>query len=155
ILLSSANAQNINIVYTKVGKTEDEKIFVVAEEQDISRGIKNGLSVALYLTSKKEGKEYQEERLPRVVSYKEIITDYFNHEKAIPEIKSLEEAIKEALRCFSCGTCNSCGNCYVFCPDNAVRWIDNFPSFDYDYCKGCGVCVNECPRGVLELIPEK
>uniref|UniRef100_A0A7V3ZXQ3 4Fe-4S ferredoxin-type domain-containing protein n=1 Tax=candidate division WOR-3 bacterium TaxID=2052148 RepID=A0A7V3ZXQ3_UNCW3 len=155
ILLSSADAQNMNIVDTKVGKTEDEKIFVVTEEQDIARSIKNGLSVALYLTSKEEGKEYQEERLPRVVSYKEIITDYFNHEKAIPEIRTLDEAIKEAFRCFSCGTCNSCGNCYVFCPDSAVKWIDNFPSFDYDYCKGCGVCVNECPRGVLELVPEK
>lgn len=155
VLLSPDDSQNINIVDIKIGKTDDEKIFVVAEDQDISRGIKSGLSVALYLAAKEEGVEYQEERLPRVVSYKEIITDYFNHEKAILEIKTLDEGIKEGLRCFSCGTCNSCGNCYVFCPDNAVNWIDNFPSFNYDYCKGCGVCVNECPRGVLELVPEK
>jgi 2-oxoacid:acceptor oxidoreductase delta subunit (pyruvate/2-ketoisovalerate family) len=155
IVTSAEDASEVNVVDPKVGKTDDEKVFIVAEDQDISRSIKNGLTVANFITFLDEGKEFQEEKLPRVVSFKEIITDYFTHEKAVKEIKTVEDATKEGLRCFSCGTCNSCGNCYVFCPDNAVKWIDNFPSFDYDYCKGCGVCVNECPRGVLELIPEK
>jgi ferredoxin len=23
-----------------------------------------------------------------------------------------------------------------------------------DYCKGCGVCIKECPTGCLEAVPE-
>ena len=26
--------------------------------------------------------------------------------------------------------------------------------FNYDYCKGCGVCVAECPCGAIEMVPE-
>ena len=25
--------------------------------------------------------------------------------------------------------------------------------FKYDYCKGCGVCVAECPSGAIEMVP--
>jgi Pyruvate/2-oxoacid:ferredoxin oxidoreductase delta subunit len=25
---------------------------------------------------------------------------------------------------------------------------------DYDYCKGCGLCAAECPRGAIEMEPE-
>jgi len=25
---------------------------------------------------------------------------------------------------------------------------------DYDYCKGCGICFAECPRGVISLKEE-
>jgi len=25
---------------------------------------------------------------------------------------------------------------------------------DYDYCKGCGLCVSECPPGAIEMEPE-
>jgi len=145
----------LNLEDAKSGRTNVEKVFSSMDDEDVSKTIKNAVNVALNMDASLQGKTYQEERLPRVVSFKEIILDYFNHEKAITEIKDLESAIKEAKRCFSCGTCNSCGNCYVFCPDSAVKWVDNFPVFDYDYCKGCGICVNECPRGVLELVPEK
>jgi len=26
--------------------------------------------------------------------------------------------------------------------------------FDYDYCKGCGMCVSECPCGAIQMEPE-
>ena len=25
---------------------------------------------------------------------------------------------------------------------------------DLDYCKGCGICVAECPCGAIEMVPE-
>ncbi|MFN4182161.1 MAG: 4Fe-4S binding protein [bacterium] len=28
------------------------------------------------------------------------------------------------------------------------------PEFLYDFCKGCGICSVECPRGVIRMIPE-
>jgi Pyruvate/2-oxoacid:ferredoxin oxidoreductase delta subunit len=27
-------------------------------------------------------------------------------------------------------------------------------AINYDYCKGCGICVAECPAGAIEMIPE-
>ena len=26
--------------------------------------------------------------------------------------------------------------------------------FDYDFCKGCGVCAQECPCGAIMMVPE-
>lgn len=66
----------------------------------------------------------------------------------------------EAQRCFSCGNCLACDNCWTFCPDNAVLKTQELASdgshylFDYDYCKGCGVCATECPCGYIDMIPE-
>jgi NADPH-dependent glutamate synthase beta subunit-like oxidoreductase len=66
-----------------------------------------------------------------------------------------EGAVVEAARCFSCGTCNECDNCLIFCPDLAVlRDGERSYVFNYDYCKGCGVCFTECPRGVISLEEE-
>ena len=61
----------------------------------------------------------------------------------------------EAERCFSCGICNKCDNCYVFCPDLAVMKSDDKYEFDYDFCKGCGVCAYECPRYAITMEEEE
>ena len=63
----------------------------------------------------------------------------------------------EARRCLSCGNCFECDNCYGVCPDNAV--IKLGPGlryeFNYDYCKGCGLCISECPCGAIRQVPEE
>jgi 2-oxoacid:acceptor oxidoreductase delta subunit (pyruvate/2-ketoisovalerate family) len=67
-------------------------------------------------------------------------------------------ALYEARRCLSCGNCFSCDNCYAVCPDNAVIKLGDPGSLyeiDYDYCKGCGMCVAECPCGAIEMVPEE
>jgi 2-oxoacid:acceptor oxidoreductase delta subunit (pyruvate/2-ketoisovalerate family) len=63
----------------------------------------------------------------------------------------------EARRCLSCGNCFECDNCYGMCPDNAVikRGPGKRFEFNYDYCKGCGVCAAECPCGAIEMVPEE
>jgi len=62
----------------------------------------------------------------------------------------------EARRCLSCGNCFECDNCYGVCPDNAVIKLGAGKrfEFDYDYCKGCGVCVSECPCGAIDMVNE-
>ncbi|WP_035586935.1 FAD-dependent oxidoreductase [Hippea jasoniae] len=67
---------------------------------------------------------------------------------------SMDELLKEAKRCFSCGVCNQCKTCWFYCPDVCIDVQDKV-EFDYDYCKGCGVCSVECPRGVIELVEDK
>ena len=67
-------------------------------------------------------------------------------------------ALYEARRCMSCGNCFSCDNCYGVCPDNAVIKLDQPGGrylIDLDYCKGCGLCVAECPSGAIQMVPEE
>ena len=67
-----------------------------------------------------------------------------------------ENALFEARRCLSCGNCFECDNCYGLCPDNAVVKLaagDRY-EIDYDYCKGCGICAEECPCGAIAMEPE-
>jgi NADPH-dependent glutamate synthase beta subunit-like oxidoreductase len=95
-------------------------------------------------------------------------------------VQGLDEsnALFEARRCLSCGTCFSCDNCYGVCPDNAVVKVDALAleddgdgrygpgrpvagergeryAIDLDYCKGCGMCVAECPCGAIRMEPEE
>jgi len=55
----------------------------------------------------------------------------------------------ESGRCFSCGTCTFCDNCFHYCPDMAIRREPDGYSVNGDYCKGCGLCVAECPTGAI------
>jgi Pyruvate/2-oxoacid:ferredoxin oxidoreductase delta subunit len=67
------------------------------------------------------------------------------------------EALREATRCLSCGNCLACDNCWVMCPDNAVIKTAELASdgshylFDLDFCKGCGICAQECPTGFIQM----
>jgi 2-oxoacid:acceptor oxidoreductase delta subunit (pyruvate/2-ketoisovalerate family) len=65
-------------------------------------------------------------------------------------------ALFEARRCLSCGNCFECDNCYGVCPDNAVIKLGPGKRFEfnYDYCKGCGICNTECPCGAITMVPE-
>ncbi|MEN8129976.1 MAG: NAD(P)-binding protein [Pseudomonadota bacterium] len=66
-------------------------------------------------------------------------------------------ALFEARRCLSCGNCFECDNCYGICPDNAIAKLGPGKRFEfkYDYCKGCGMCVSECPCGAIKMVPEE
>jgi NADPH-dependent glutamate synthase beta subunit-like oxidoreductase len=67
-----------------------------------------------------------------------------------------ENALFEARRCMSCGNCFECDNCFGVCPDNAVIKLGGSARYeiDLDFCKGCGICVTECPCGAIEMVPE-
>ena len=68
-----------------------------------------------------------------------------------------EQAVEEASRCFSCGTCNACDNCYLVCPEPCIvraERSNGLYKILVDYCKGCRVCIEECPTGCLEGVPE-
>ena len=110
-----------------------------------------------------------------VMPYEKLNTAYFRHAPRIEaplapaatrrasqvtEVTlaySREQALAEADRCMSCGVCNGCDNCYIVCPDVSVM-RDARENGQYSirthYCKGCLVCVQECPTGCLERVPE-
>jgi 2-oxoacid:acceptor oxidoreductase gamma subunit (pyruvate/2-ketoisovalerate family) len=58
----------------------------------------------------------------------------------------------EVDRCFSCGRCTRCDTCLVYCPDGIIFRDGEGYAIDTEYCKGCGICVAECPRRAMEMI---
>ena len=85
--------------------------------------------------------------LRRQDTFDEVVQDYDE-----------SNALFEARRCMSCGNCFSCDNCYGVCPDNAVLKLGQpgeLYEIDLDFCKGCGICVAECPSGAIKMVPEE
>ncbi len=88
------------------------------------------------------------------------ILDIIRRQSTFEEVQGgLDEtnALFEARRCLSCGNCFECDNCYGVCPDNAVIKLGPGKRFEfnYDYCKGCGMCAAECPCGAIKMVPEE
>lgn len=131
-----------------------------------------GKRVALAIESYFSGKEIKTEPKVDLAQLANLNLDYFepaartamsslNLKERKKNFKEVHLGYNEALtnteaeRCFSCGICNKCDNCYVFCPDLAVMKSDDKYEFDYDFCKGCGVCAYECPRYAISMEEEE
>lgn len=134
----------------------------------IGDGKRAAHSIAAYLM-KEAVAEVVEEESGGEVAFKDINTFYFPR-KAQEQREKLdayernvdfrevrlgltdEQASAQSERCFSCGACTQCDNCFIFCPDMAIVKDPSLP-LNYQvldqYCKGCGCCVAECPRGAV------
>ncbi|MBW2085799.1 MAG: FAD-dependent oxidoreductase [Deltaproteobacteria bacterium] len=89
----------------------------------------------------------------RMVPERRLATERVSDFHEIQATLTPEAAAQEASRCVKCGFCNACGNCAFFCPDLAVCLDPGNQTILIDdrYCKGCCICVEECPRGVLSV----
>jgi len=47
--------------------------------------------------------------------------------------------------------CTMCLVCWWACPEGCIYRTDDKISFDMEYCKGCGICANECPADAIEM----
>ena len=50
--------------------------------------------------------------------------------------------------------CVKCLMCWLYCPEMAILWDGEKVSVNLDYCKGCGICANECPVKAITMVPE-
>lgn len=66
-----------------------------------------------------------------------VLRPIINHEKCIP-VKAKKM---------------SCFNCWLYCPDCVVSKTIP-PTIDLEYCKGCGICAEECPAKAIEMVDE-
>jgi len=48
-----------------------------------------------------------------------------------------------------------CENCFIFCPEGCIKEKDGKFEIDYDYCKGCLICEEECPVKAITSIREE
>jgi len=51
--------------------------------------------------------------------------------------------------------CTKCGLCVIYCPDACIEMTDTGIKFDFDYCKGCGICDNECNVDAITMQREE
>ncbi|MCE1178117.1 MAG: NAD(P)-binding protein [Micrococcales bacterium] len=148
---------------------------MVPAERTVTVAVGHGKQAARCIDSWLRGEEFVHPERPALATYDRLTTWYYSDapHKARPLIEparrqgtfdevvqGLDErsAMYEARRCMSCGNCFGCDNCFGVCPDNAVKKLGTgayMYEFDYDFCKGCGLCVEECPSGSILMVPEE
>ncbi len=140
---------------------------LLTNEGTVTAAIGCGRDMALMLHERFSGEQLYRERPPEetVVRSDQIRLQHFSlhhrHEGTVipmdgrcdsfDEVHQGLEDVEEAKRCLSCGVCNSCDRCVTYCPDGVLKRVGREIVFDYDYCKGCGVCVSECSRAVIYM----
>ena len=146
---------------------------MVGGERTVTIAVGHGKKAARAINAFLNGDVYQPQPKPEQATYDRLNTWYYadapktvrpvldiiRRQSTFDEvIGSLDEenALYEARRCMSCGNCFECDTCYGVCPDNAVIKLGPGRRFEfnYDYCKGCGLCVAECPCGAIRMEPE-
>ena len=51
--------------------------------------------------------------------------------------------------------CIHCMFCWVYCPDSSILVKDGkMTGFDYEHCKGCGICASVCPKKCISMEKE-
>jgi formate dehydrogenase (NADP+) beta subunit len=142
----------------------------------VSGAIGDGRRAAIAIHSYLEGLKDPQSETENPIGLGALNLNYFEHagrsEAPIlkPDQRSVQQEIEgalsrdqidnEARRCFSCGECMSCDNCWTLCPDNSVLKVERSTEdnrnyvFDYDHCKGCGICAHECPVGFIAMVDE-
>jgi 2-oxoacid:acceptor oxidoreductase delta subunit (pyruvate/2-ketoisovalerate family) len=146
---------------------------MVPSERTVTVGIGHGKKAARHIDAWLRGTRYEPAAKHVVATFDKLNTWYYSDApKTVRPMLDLarrtstfsevvhglteENALFEARRCLSCGNCFECDNCYGVCPDNAVIKLGPGKRFEfnYDYCKGCGICVSECPCGAITMVPE-
>jgi pyruvate ferredoxin oxidoreductase delta subunit len=50
--------------------------------------------------------------------------------------------------------CIGCYSCWLFCPEVAIKKTNPI-EIDLRFCKGCGICAQECPVKAIIMVKEE
>jgi 2-oxoacid:acceptor oxidoreductase delta subunit (pyruvate/2-ketoisovalerate family) len=148
---------------------------MIPAERSVTIAIGHGKKAARNIDAFLRGEQFVHPPVPGIATFETLNTWYYadaprTHRNKLDSVRrqdSFDEVVEgfdesnallEARRCMSCGNCFSCDNCFGVCPDNAVLKLDNPDEryrIDLDFCKGCGICVAECPSGAIQMFPEE
>ena len=57
---------------------------------------------------------------------------------------------------FDFSKCNKCTLCYYYCPEGCIaKTSEGYFEADLFYCKGCGICAEECPKDAVTMVEEE
>ena len=52
--------------------------------------------------------------------------------------------------------CIKCGICYIFCPEGCIEQnAEGYFEANLFYCKGCGICAQECWTKAITMVEEE
>ncbi len=146
---------------------------MVPSERTVTIAVGHGKKAARHIDAHLRGTTYVHPPRKQLATLERLNTWYYSDAEqrvrptldAVRRRKTFDEVVQgldpssalfEARRCMSCGNCFGCDNCYGVCPDNAVIKVSENQTYaiDLDYCKGCSLCMHECPCGAIEMHPE-
>jgi 2-oxoacid:acceptor oxidoreductase delta subunit (pyruvate/2-ketoisovalerate family) len=146
---------------------------MVPSERTVTVAVGHGKKAARHIDAWLHGKAYSPAQKHEIAGLDKLNTWYYGEAPKTVRptleiarrtstfeevVQGLDEtnALYEARRCLSCGNCFECDNCYGMCPDNAVIKLGSGKGFEfnYDFCKGCGICAQECPCGAINMVAE-
>ncbi len=73
-----------------------------------------------------------------LISYSRVVSDWRISHPVVDKVK-----------------CVGCKRCWVYCPETAISMVEGKAEVNYDYCKGCGICSEECLVGAIKMEREE
>ena len=147
---------------------------MVPADRTVTTGVGHGKKAARNIDAWLRKSTYENTKNTDLVTYQQLNSWYYTDAPHVVRerleasrrakdfsevVKGLDEsnALYEARRCMSCGNCFECDNCFGVCPDNAIIKLGPGKGFEInlDYCKGCGICVSECPSSSIVMVADK
>lgn len=146
---------------------------MVPAERTVTVATGHGKKAARHIDAYLRGSQYRKGESHAVAGFGRLNTWYYTDadQRHQPQLElarrqsgfeeilgGLDEntALLEARRCLSCGNCFECDTCYGVCPDNAIIKLGPGRGYEVneDFCKGCGICAEECPCGAIDMVKE-
>ncbi len=146
---------------------------MVPAERTVTVAVGHGKKAARHIDAWVRGREYRPPKRPDLAGFEVLHLWYYleaaRREQSVIDLErrrsSFDEVVQgldaegaryEATRCLSCGNCFECDGCYGACPETAIEKLGPGAGYriDLQRCTGCRVCVEQCPCGAMQMVPE-
>lgn len=124
----------IEMKYLEQALREELPARIVESNIAAMRKAYEGVSKAVDVSSLPKRKIAAKESQEPLISYSRDVSDWRFHRPVVDK-----------------GVCVKCQRCWIYCPEAAISVGDGGVEVNYTYCKGCGICAEECPVGAIKM----